>query len=210
MNRLELCQRIRQEAGIGGSGPVTTLAQTGELKRVVDWCDSAWQEIQKRHKWDWMWQATTVTIGAGTYFAAGTIAADRYVKEGTYRDGTRMDYLPWAVFRERYPVSRIDDGTPTVWTIRPDKAFAVNAMPAADQTIDVERYTNPVALTADASIPGMPEEHHMAIVWKALLLYANFEEAGVTRATAQEEYRRHLSELGMSELPDCTFGEALA
>jgi len=35
MNFLQLAQRVRQEAGISGDGPVSVVNQTGEMKRVV-------------------------------------------------------------------------------------------------------------------------------------------------------------------------------
>jgi hypothetical protein len=120
-----------------------------------------------------------------------------------------MNYLPWVDFRARWPAAAIVEGTPYFWSIRPDKAFVVNAKPAADTVYSVERYKNPAAFTADADVPGLPEEHHMLIVWKAMLLYANFEEAGVTRTVVQIEHDRHLAELAMTELPDVTFGEPL-
>ena len=35
------------------------------------------------------------------------------------------------------------------------------------------------------------------------------QEAGVTRATAQAEYNRHIGALGLLELPDFEFGDPL-
>jgi len=209
MNRLQLAQRLRQEAGIAGTGPTTTVSQTGEMKRVVDWIDGAWNEIQKRHLWDFLWESATVTIIATTNATTGTIPAVRYVKDATYQSSTPIEYVPWAEFRLRYPSALIVEGIPSAWSIRPDKAFVVNAKPTADTAYSVERYMNPVVMDEDADTPALPAEHHMAIVYKALLLYANFEEAGVTRATAQAEYERILGEMGFSELPDMQFGEPL-
>lgn len=210
MNRLQLCQRLRQEAGIAGTGPATTIGQIGEAKRVVDWCDDAWQELRSKHLWSFLWEQASVVITAATYFTAGTIDPRRYIKNSCY-DGTRpLKYLPWADFKERYPLALIADGVPTHWTIRPDNAFAVSAKPTANLTLAVERYSLGTAMTADTDVPGFPAANHMVIVYKALLLYANFEEAGVTRATAEREFKRHLSELGLSSLPDVTFGYPLA
>jgi hypothetical protein len=209
MTRLQICQRIRELAGIPGSGPSTTIGQTGELGRVVNWADSAWATLQARHNWQWMWEEATVTILAGANTAAGTIAANRYVKDATYNGSEQMQYQQWDVFRVNYPSALIADGTPTVWTIKPDMTFALNAKPTANVTLNVERYRNPTAMTADADVPDLPEANHMAIVYQAMILYANFEEAAIVRATALEEYRRHLGELGMSDLPEASFGAAL-
>ena len=46
MNNLQLCQRLRQEAGIAGNGPATTVDQPGELGRIVNWISQAYEDIQ--------------------------------------------------------------------------------------------------------------------------------------------------------------------
>lgn len=210
MTRLEICQRIREMAGITGSGPATTISQTGELGRVVNWSNDAWDDIQKRRLWSWLWEAETVTIAAGTYKTAGTIPAQRYVKDATYNaEGGFLAYAPWEIFRATYPLAKITEGEPTVWTIQPDKSFAVNAIVAADAVFSVERFRNPTPMTLDADVPGMPDEHHMLIVHRALMLYANFEEAAPVRITSEAEYKRMLGEMSLNELPDMTLGEAL-
>lgn len=202
MNRLQLAQRLRQDAGIGGTGPATTISQSGELKRVVDWIDDAWNEIQQQSRWGFLWEAATVTVLANTGETAGTIAAARYDIDATYQGSTLLAYRPWAQFRADYPSALIVAGVPSVWSIRPDKAFVVNAKPTANTAYSVERWKNPIPMTADADIPALAAEHHMMIVHKAMLLYCNFEEAGVSRATTLREYQRHMTALGLVELPD--------
>lgn len=213
MNRLELVRRLRQEAGVGagsaGVGPSSTINQSGEYKRLVDWVDGAWAEIQREHKWDFLWERATVTVPLGQALVAEAIPAMRYVHGSAYIGAKPLEYMPWRRFAAAYPDALVTDGEPSAWSIRPDKGFAVNYKPMAATGISVERYKNPVPMMADTDTPAMPEEHHMAIVWKALLLYANFEEAGVTRATTQAEYTRHLSALGLMELPDFEFGDPL-
>lgn len=209
MNRLELVQRLSREAGVNSAGPTSTLSQTGEYARLVNWIDGAWNEIQQKYRWDFLWEQTTVTIATGTNLTAGSIPAHRYDKDGTYNDTTQLSYMPWKEFRSTYPGAIISDGTPSNWSIRPDKAFVVDAKPTADLALTVERWANPIAMAADTDEPAMPSEHHMAIVWKALLMYANFEEAGVTRETARVEFNRHIDALGVVEAPSFDFGGPL-
>lgn len=214
MTRLELVRMLRQLAGVGagstGNGPASTISQTGEYKRLVDWIDGAWNEIQQANRWDFLWEQATVTVAANANEVVGTLPAYRYVQDATYNaEGAPLTWMPWANFRLRYPSAQIVAGTPSAWTVRPDKKFVVNAKPTASYPLTVERYKNPVPMTADAEEPALPVEHHMAIVYKALLLYSNFEEAGVTRATAQAEYARHMMALGLTELPSMSFGDPL-
>ena len=213
MNRLQLARALRQYAGIAagstGNAPSSTLNQTGEYKRVVDWVDEAWAQLQREHKWNFQWENATVTVLAANSSVVGTIPSHRYVQDSAYIGSKRLLYLPWESFRRRYPAALISSGEPSAWSIRPDKAFVVDHAPTADTAISVERYKNPIAMAADTDEPEMPSEHHMAIVYKALLLYANFEEAGITRATAEAELNRHLMALGLLEMPDFELGEPL-
>ena len=202
MNRLELCQWTMELAGIPTGSFLTTLNLTGEARRVVRWVDDALEQILQSHRWNFQWEQATVTILAGTNATAGTIPASRYVRDSAYVGTRKMeDFVPWDVFRNAWETPLIGNGEPSAWSIRPDMAFVVNSKPLADLTITVQRYKNPAAMTADADVPPMPTEHHLAIVYKALLLYANFEEAGVTRAVAEEELNRHLSAMAWNHLP---------
>ena len=211
MNRLELCRSAMQLAGIPSGSFLTTLNQTGEGARVVRWIDDAWQFLQQMHLWNFLWEQAAIVIPAGNHFIAGTIPATRYVPDSAWVGTRRMDdFVPWEEFRERWPVALVGNGEPSAWSIRPDNAFVVSARPLVDLTINVERYRNPTAMAADTDTPtGLPAEHHLAIVYQALLLYANFEEAGITRATAQEELNKLLGVLTKTQLPAMQFGGAL-
>ena len=58
MNFLALAQRLRQEAGASGTGPLTTVNQAGESRRFVDWVAAAYQDIQSQRE-DWQWMRRT-------------------------------------------------------------------------------------------------------------------------------------------------------
>lgn len=61
MNYLQLCNRLRLEAGCTGSDMVTVAGQTGENARIVQWIANAWQDIQSEHQ-DWQWLRTTAAF----------------------------------------------------------------------------------------------------------------------------------------------------
>jgi hypothetical protein len=208
MNRLQLVQRAARESGGLVSAPSSTVSQTGGAAKLVERVDEAWTRIQGSRNWDWMWQAATVTILATTGATAGSIPASRYVKDtATDSLGAPITYLPWAQFRLAYPAPLIAAGNPRVWTIRPDKAFAVNAKPAADTAFSVERYRNPTAMALDADVPtGLPDEHHLLIVWRALQLYAGAEEDVSLYKHATVEYRRVLAAMGVTDGEEIAFG----
>lgn len=212
MNRLSLCQRLRREVGVSSgsdTGPATTLGQVGEMLNIVNWIDASWQEIQGMKLWGWMWETATVVVVAGTSATVGTIAARKYITTEVYQGTTLMSYLPWEHFREAFPTSQIASGTPSVWTIRPDKAFVVNAKPTADTSYAVERYRNPTAMLVDADVPALDEEFHMAIVWRAAMKYAGFDEAGGAYQNAKMQFDFLMQGMGLNDLPDIGFGDPL-
>ena len=52
MNFLSLCQRLRSEARIPGTGPSSVTGQTGELAKIVEWITTAYEDIQANHLCD--------------------------------------------------------------------------------------------------------------------------------------------------------------
>lgn len=212
MNFLQLCQRTRQEADIAGSGPTSVVGQTGELGNVVNWVIDAWNEIQGMKLWDWQWQEVPVVIPLGAAELAGTIAADRYVQDSGYIGTRLLDYYPWWRFRTFFPAALIQAGPAegvTAWSVAPDRSVRVNVIVDADTTINLERYANPTALAADGDTPAMDSEFHMAIVWHALIKNHNFNEAGVSRQTAQVELDKIMGNLLPRSMPELQLGGPL-
>lgn len=209
MNLKELVTRTMIEAGIPTATFVAggVAAASGEALRVVGWVQGAYNDIQTRRKWHFMWENVSITVPAGSFVVpaatVGAVQADRYEKDSLFDAyGANFGYISWADFRSAFPAVLIFSGTPSLWTIRPDGAFVVNAKPTADSTYTVDRYMRPQVMEADADEPILPTEFHLAIVWRALLLYCNFEEAGISRATAQVEYDRLMNAMGGQLLPD--------
>jgi hypothetical protein len=202
MNRLALAQRTKLECGLAGAASLTdTVAPTGVDAKIVGWVDDAWKRIQQAKLWDFMWEAGTVTILANTAITAGTIAERRYIKDGCRNaDSVLLEFMPWAQFRHAYPSGLIAAGTPSVWSIRPDKAFAVNAKPTSNTSLTAERYKAPTVMAANTDSPtGLDSELHMAIVWRAVMLYAGHDAHGALYQHADAEYRKLMATAGAQE-----------
>lgn len=204
-----IVSRTMREAGIPNAAFEATgvSGATGEALRVVGWVEAAYADVQSRRKWNWLWESAAVTVPSGDYVVAaatvGAVPAARYEK-GSLHDATGafFAYRPWEVFRVSFPAPLIQAGTPSLWTIRPDGAFVVNSRPTADITYTLERYARPDVMANDTDEPVIPTEFQMVLVWRALLLYCNFEEAGVSRATALAEHDRIMNAMGIQDLPD--------
>ena len=63
MTFLELCQTVRQEVGVSGTGPTTVLSQEGQLKVIVDFVAASDFEIQVLWEdWDYLWAQYSSTL----------------------------------------------------------------------------------------------------------------------------------------------------
>lgn len=54
MNFLQLVNRTRQNCGISSTDLTTVLSQTGENKRIINWVNESWLDIQAMRQ-DWLW-----------------------------------------------------------------------------------------------------------------------------------------------------------
>lgn len=206
MNRLELARRLIFESGASGVNLGSTLNQTGEARNFVNWIDDAWLEVCGLRNWPSMWEQAQLTITAGNSTLAQAVAHKRYEKDTAKIGTTSLTYYPWHEFRELYPV--VQAGSPSAWTIRPDRSFALSAIVDAETVVTVERYKQPTKPTADTDIPPIFDEHHMAIVWRALMLYAGFDEAGTAYKRGAAEYGV-VKRLAADDLPSMQWGEPL-
>ena len=100
MDFRDLCQKTTMRCSIGdadGSIPTSVVGQTGELARVVDWVQDAWNDIQTKHNtWQWMRSKFTVNTVADQQAYAPTVCTDT-VHGGTitmarFREWKLRDY----------------------------------------------------------------------------------------------------------------------
>lgn len=217
MTFLELCVQLAHEAGVDEEVPMITVAgQTGELRRIVDWTSSAWLDILNLHThWNFLWENPDLTIPSGTNLIVTNVGvpAPRYDTDSAYFDDGSpsrklLEYLPWQTFRATYRQLSSDNNV-SVWTVRPDNKIAVNALVTADKLCSFERWAVPVAPDDDADTPPFDADLHEVIVWRALVKYANFDEARVQRETAIDEMNTRLTAMRSRHLPRLELGGAL-
>lgn len=221
MNKLNLCKRLRQEAGIAGLGPDSTIGQKGELRRIVDWIDAAYQDIQDKHD-DWEFLRDEFSfdcvVGTDTY-AASTVEnlanwrlPSVRIYLTTLRDERWLNYIPWNLFRDtrRMQSNRFVEGRPINFSIKPDKSMVLWPIPDETYTIEGEFYRVPYTMDVDTDTPIIPERYHLAIVYNALMKYAAYIGEPSLYANAQKDYGRLINKLEIDRAPRLMAGPALA
>ena len=224
MNYLQLCQRLRQECRISGTGPTTTVSQTGEYEKVVDWIDTAYEDIQNLHA-NWRFLQTpfsfVMTIGTRDYTPAEASITDlskwKFEEYGDIRcyltatDEQRLEYLPWDDFRDIYLIgsSRTTTGRPGVFSIEPDDTITFDVLPDAAYTAVGEYFKTPDVLSGDADEPVFPSNYHMAIVYRAMMFFGADYAADEKYTHGYNEYRKILRKLEHNQLHHFTFGNPL-
>lgn len=226
MNFLQLAQRLRQEAGASGSGPIAVTGQSGESQRLVDWINTAWLEIQGLHdQWGFMRQSFQFSTPAGTDkttpVQAG-ISDFRYWHTNTLRcwrtsigtaDEQWMIEWDYQVFRDtyRFNQNRTFQGRPMVFAVEPSsKAIMYGPLPDDEYTVVGEYQSVPAPFSIATDEPSIPSHMHMIIVYKALEYYGMFESAPEVVQRAQKQYAILLAQLEREQLPVVYLGNPLA
>lgn len=208
MTFLELCQRVRQESGISGSGPITVVNQQAILAKVVEWVKQADLDIQRlQPDWTFLWRMGSATLQEDvrqySTLDLGLVNVNRITR--IFIDGQTLTELPWELFRNRGFLTAADKQRPTVYTFRPDGLMQVFPVPDVAYALDVEYSVLPTALVDDTDVSAIPERFHDVIMHKALMYYASHEEDSMLLQVATMRYNDALAELASNSLPRMEF-----
>jgi hypothetical protein len=226
MNFLQLVQSLRQECGVAGTGPTTTVDQVGQAKKLVDWINSAWLEVQGKHDtWGFMREPFSFVVaqGVGDHLPSAVGLSDlRYWHRETLRcyktplgfeDEQWLVEWEYQIFRNtyRFNLQRVLQGRPMVFAIRPNgKELLLGPLPDAQYTVVGEYQTLPVRLSGDSDTPSLPEHLHMIIVYKAMEYYGLFESAPEVLSRGKQQYTTLMAQLEREQLEVVYLGNPLA
>ncbi|PWE56767.1 hypothetical protein DEM27_10415 [Metarhizobium album] len=228
MTFLELVQRAAFESGtVSGVGqPPTVVEQVGRLRHFVQWTASAYTAIQNRRpSWLWLRDEFQANLTANQQRYGGSdLSLDRLAEFVTAQplsiyqtsvgvsDESLLDGKTWDEFYKAYLVgpNRDQTGKPQVFTMDAAGRLVFFPKPDATYTLRGAYRKTPQVLAANADVPEMPARFHELIVWKALLLLAEFDESLNQLPLWNAEYNRMMSELESEQLPRITLGGPLA
>ncbi len=120
--------------------------------------------------------------------------------------------MTYESFRDLYQYAsmRATQAMPVVFTIDYSKNFLLGPIPDQVYVVNGLAYAQPGVLVNDIDTPTMPPQYHMAIVWRALMYYGQFEAAPEAYSHGQNEYSRLMDRLMADQQPVMQFGAPLA
>lgn len=225
---LQLVQRLRSEAGVSGADPVTCQNQTGDFLKLVRWINDAYLDIQNKHaEWFFLRTGFTFTTNTSTNQQSYTPAQCNTTNFGNWkRDSLRiyttslgfgnemiLPFTPYDDFRNLYlyGANRTNYMRPSLYSIDPQKNIVLGGPPdLVGYTINGEYWASATYMQADTDTPVIPPQYQLAIVWRALMWYGQYEGAEESVARGTSEFRALMFRLEKDQLPTIGFGEPLA
>jgi hypothetical protein len=222
MNFLALCQRLRRKCRVAGSGPTAVTAQSEEYSRLVDWVNEAWMLIQRKHEQDWLFMrascsANTINgqanYGAGEFnltdlgrFAVNYANGDTfrvYSTSGGIASETFMEVIDYDDWRDRFLIGALRSSymRPDTVAIGPDGSLYCGPIPSAGWTIVGDYYRAPSEMVAANDTPSLPSQYHMAIVYRAMMLYGASEAAQEVYVEGENSFDQIMREIERTQLP---------
>ena len=213
---LQLASRLRQEVSGSGTGPSTTVGQTGELKRLIDWIVEADEEVQQEHdEWKFMVGSFTLNTVAddNSYAASDCITPVTDLRNwrletfkiyllasGTSNEGRLwwMDYQDWY---ERYNTGSQTNSRPQLFTVGNDMSIKLGATPDAVYRISGEYQKSVTSLSANADVPVYPAEFHMLPVYGAMMKHGLYVGAPEFYQKGEILYNKMMRRMERSQLP---------
>jgi len=195
LNLLTIVQSLHYEAKLAGDAPSAVTGQTGRSADLVRWAIEAYNDIQRDRdgKWNWLrgdWYVDTVASTSSYAYTACTdnvaaAAISRFrawdldereppfiylssAGEATERELVVYD---WRDFRYQYIRATHTAGYPGAISVKVDNTLHLGPTPDAVYRVTGNYWKDAQELVADADVPEMPADFHMAIVYRALVKY---------------------------------------
>jgi len=218
-NFLELARDVALLSG-AASAPPSVTGQTGRLAKVVAWTAKAWEMIQLANpNWSFLRAEWSGALAPGEtgYTPADLDIVERFGEfigdGGSYRPVTLYDpdigvddegpleQVSWELWRSRYGRGGQSPSRPAHYAIAPNQGLRFGPAPDRAWLVGGEYRKAPQLLAADEDVPDLPARYHQIIVWKAILLLGEHDEAVQGVALAEREYLPLLNQLQRDHLP---------
>lgn len=206
---LQLVNRIERESGIINQGQrlTTIVGARGRQEKIVYWAVQAWEQIQRERR-DWTFLRKqfdeALTIGQATYtpaqlgitdFGGWMSEADNFRPFTLYDpaigrgDETRLTPVNHRAWLDAFDIGTHDATRPNAIAIGFDRTLNIGPKPNKGYVLRGWYRRKIQTLAVDSDVPYLDEQYHDAIVYRALMLLAEHDEAAFAIGTAQSKAR---------------------
>ena len=228
-----------QSAG-GESAIITTVGQTGQLGRIVNYVKQSWIEIQSRHQhsgqnWRWMrvgFTLTTVADQSEYTYSDAAIADDltsaaisrfRNWMINNYDDPPKiyltssgvggeawLTYLDWNDFKYLYRIGTQNSMFPAHITINPQNQIVLGPAPDAVYTVTGDYMRGAQIFSLDGDEPDLPEAFEDVIMYKALTKHGLQKNAVEVVTAGEDGAATYMGALEGDQLSEIPIGSPMA
>ena len=223
MTYLQMLRRLRQECGVSGSDPASVTNLPGEMARLSNYVKQAWLEIQTMHPdWQFMRQPVSFTSSANQPEYSSQemlISSFGSLKTDSFRNAPAnepyaenfMYPMEYDDFRNTYGfgTNRLVRARPIHFAVTPQGNIILGPTPDAQYIITGESYAMPTELANNDDRPACPSQFHMAIVYKAMMLYGHYEAAPEVMMHGTSEFNKLIARMAAAQLPKLQWGAPL-
>jgi len=208
---LELVQELHISVGAAGAEPTTVIDLSGEAERLASWVRRADNLIQM--KWaNWKYLRSTFGDAGNNTTVQGVDNLAQPPDLVFWDEQSFMITLPGETDKNPILVAEWDkrkgdvldttEGAIDNIILMPDNSLLFEPVPDGIYTIDCDYYVRPTMLAASDDVSAIPLRFHQAILGRAMILYANFENAPEIKDQGEEIYVEQLALLENDQLPN--------
>lgn len=218
MDFLALCKKVRQDAGISGTGPASVISQTGVYAKIVNWVSQAYEDIQTDRKgWTWRhldFEFQTQALVSDYPPALGQLShffkddINIYLTSDGKATERKIEYIDYARWKRDFSTGVVTENYPRKYTIAKDGSLRLAPTPDAIYTVSGDGQRELHTLVDNTDVPLVPEELHQAIVEKAIVFWAMDQEAEQERQYHLNLYRGFMTRMRRDYLPEIKYGYA--
>jgi hypothetical protein len=210
MTFLELCQTVRSEVGISGTGPTTVLGQEGQLLSVINFTAEADFLIQGLWlDWNFLWAQFSTESQTNKRELKKTKPDDlgswdihsfwlNYTSDTNYS----LELLAYKEWRDSHRQGTMQIGIPTYAIVQPDQQVFLEQASDQEYSFTADYFKAPSKMTANTSESPIPDAFHRCIVARAKTMWAEREDAPEILLASSAEYQDILDKLEAHSLPD--------
>jgi len=201
---LDMVQELWRESGSGGPEPQTIeTTNGGEVERLLGWIIRADHEVQSLHTdWQFMWRNSLVLTVAGTAIYQAPIGLRQYDEVSFLLDDQRLPVVDYLYVRGEY----IDPlpNRPYRAVRMPNRSLRLDSIPDQEYRLSYDWYVQPTRIDrtlGNGATSIIPSEYLAIVIARALMHYANYENAPELMPTATDMYNTWKMALEADQLP---------